>query len=167
MNWRIRQTNSAARDRSARFDAANRRISFVARILDDLVTLPSGRRVGVEPVVGLIPGAGDIVSALVGVWLIVEAARFRLPGVVLARMVLNTLVDLVVGIVPVLGDLFDFAFKSNTRNVELFRRYASDEAADVGEHRRFFAGLLLVLVGIGWLLVSALGWLLSIEIPAP
>lgn len=155
-------------ERSARLAAAERRITLVSRILDDLVTVPGTRhRVGVEPVVGLIPGAGDLVSAIVGVWLIVEATRFRLPPVVIARMVLNTAVDLIVGIVPVLGDLFDFAFKSNTRNVALFRRHASDPGADTREHRLVLAGALLALVGVAWLVIAAVGWLLSVEIPAP
>ena len=154
--------------RRERLAAAERRIRLVSRVLDDLVTVPgTNRRVGLEPVVGLIPGAGDVVSAAVGFWLIAEAARFRLPPIVLARMVLHTVVDLVVGLVPLLGDVFDFAFKSNTRNVELFRRYASDEAASTREHRLFFLGLVLLAVGLLWLIAVALGRLLSIEIPAP
>jgi hypothetical protein len=155
------------RTRSARFRSVERRLALVSRVLDELIELPGGRRVGIEPIVGLLPAVGDVAPAIVGFWLIAEAARFRLPGIVIARMAFNTLLDLAVGLVPVLGDLFDFAFKSNARNVELFRRYASDETADVREQQRFFAGLALVAVGAGWLLVSALGWLLSIRIPAP
>jgi len=148
------------RDRSARLAAADRRISFVSRILDDLVEIPgTSRRIGVEPVIGLIPGVGDLVSAVVGVWLIIEATRFRLPAVVVTRMVLNTLVDLVVGVVPVLGDLFDFAFKSNTRNAALFRRYAADPTASTREHKAVLLGAVVALIGIGWLVVALIGWL--------
>ena len=96
---------------------------------------------------------------------ILEAARFRLPGVVLARMVVNTVVDLVVGAIPLIGDAFDFIFKSNTRNLALFRRHATDPGASTTEHRAFLAGLVLLLVGLLWLAVVAIGWLLSIQIP--
>ena len=163
-----RSAAATADHRSARLAAAERRLTFVARLLDDLVTIPGTRqRIGVEPIVGLIPGAGDLVSAAVGIWLIVEASRFRLPAPVVGRMVLNTLVDLVVGIVPFIGDLFDFAFKSNSRNMELFRRYAADPGASTREHRLVLLGAIAVVVGVAWLLLWALGRLLSIEIPAP
>ena len=159
---------AAAHVRSARLAAAERRLTLVARVLDDLVTIPGTRhRVGVEPIVGLIPGVGDLLSAGVGIWLIVEATRFRLPVSVVGRMVLNTLVDLVVGIVPFFGDLFDFAFKSNSRNMELFRRYAADPRASTREHRLVLIGAIAVVVGVAWLLLWALAQLLSVEIPAP
>lgn len=155
-------------DRSARLRAAEQRISAVSRILDDVFTVPgTGYRVGVEPIVGLIPGAGDLISGAVGAWIIIEATRFKLPGVVIVRMILNTALDLIVGVVPLLGDAFDFVFKSNTRNVALFRRYAADPGASTREHRLIILGVVLALVGLGWLIVSAIGWLLSIEIPAP
>jgi hypothetical protein len=154
--------------RSASIEDAERRIAFMARLLDDLVTIPgTRRRFGIDSVVGLIPGIGDVASAAVGAWIIVEASRFRLPGVVLARMVINTIVDLVIGAIPLLGDAFDFVFKSNTRNLALFRRHATDPGASTTEHRAFLAGLVLVLVGLLWLAVVAIGWLLSIEIPTP
>jgi hypothetical protein len=140
----------------------------MARMLDDLVTIPGTRqRLGVDSVVGLIPGIGDLASAAVGAWIIVEASRFRLPGVVLARMVINTVIDFLIGAIPLLGDLFDIVFKSNSRNLALFRRHATDPGASTTEHRAFLAGLLLVLVGLLWLAFVALGWLLSVEIPAP
>jgi len=163
-----RSPGAAHHQRSGRLAAAERRIALVSRILDDLVTVPgTRRRIGVEPVLGLLPGAGDLISAAVGLWLIVEATRFRLPGLVVARMVLNTVVDLVVGIVPVVGDLFDFAFKSNTRNVELFRRYAADPTAGTREHALVLVGAVVVLVGVAWLILAAIGWLLSTEIGLP
>jgi hypothetical protein len=163
-----RSAAAAHGKRSARLAAAERRISAVSRVLDDLVTVPgTQRRIGVEPVLGLLPGAGDVISAAVGVWLIVEATRFKLPAVVVGRMVLNTLIDLIVGIVPIVGDLFDFAFKSNTRNVALFRRYAADPTASTREHGLVLLGAVVVIVGVAWLLLAALGALLSIEVGLP
>jgi hypothetical protein len=154
--------------RHERFAAFERRYATVSRVLDDLVPIPGTKqRVGLDPVIGLIPWIGDLVSAGVGFWLIAEAARFRIPSVVLARMVLNTLVDLAVGAIPFLGDLFDVVSRSNSRNLELFRRHATDAYASTAEHRAFLAGLALVVIGVIWLMALFVGWLLSIEIPAP
>jgi hypothetical protein len=154
--------------RSERFRAFERRYAAVSRVLDELVPVPgTNQRVGIDPVIGLIPVVGDVVSAGLGFWLIAEATRFRIPTVVLARMVLNTLVDLAIGAIPFLGDLFDVVSKSNKRNLELFRRYATDPGASTTSHRLFLGGLLLLIVGVVWLMVTAIGWLLSIEIPVP
>lgn len=154
--------------RTERFAAFERRYAAVSRVLDDLVPIPgTNQRIGLDPVIGLVPWVGDAISAGVGLWLIAEAARFRIPTVVLLRMVLNTLVDLAAGAIPVLGDLFDVVSRSNRRNLELFRRHATDPDASTTRHTAFLAGLLLVFVAILWLLATAIGWLLSIEIPAP
>ena len=155
-----------------RIRAAETRIRWLALLLDDLVEIPgTGRRIGLGPVIGLVPWIGDLVAAAPGAWLILEAARFRMPASVLGRMVVNLLVDLVVGMIPILGDLFDFGFKSNVRNLELFRRHASDPDASTADHRRFLAGLLLLVLGVvlllGWLLVTLLVRLDSIVLPAP
>lgn len=151
-----------------RLRAAERRISFISRILDDLIEIPgTGRRIGVDPVLGLLPVVGDAASALASFWIIAEAARFRLPPIVLARMVINAVVDLLLGAIPFVGDLFDFVAKANARNLALFRRHATDPGASTADQRAFFAGLALLLVGLVWLLAQLVGWLLSIEIPAP
>jgi hypothetical protein len=156
------------RSRAERFRDAERRIGFVSRLMDDLVPIPgTSQRIGLDPVLGLVPGVGDLVSAIAGGWIIVEAVRFGIPGVVLLRMAWNTAVDLVVGAIPLLGDLFDVAFRSNRRNLELFRRHALDPAASTAEHWTFVAGLAVIAVGLLWLVWSAIAWLLSIEIPAP
>lgn len=162
------RARSDARPNRPRIEEAERRIATVARVLDELVTIPGTRQtIGVDSVVGLIPGVGDIASAAVGAWVILEAARFRLPGIVLARMVVNTIVDLAVGAIPLVGDVFDIVFRSNARNLALFRRHATDPGASTAEHRAFLVGLALILVGLGWLAIVALGWLLSLRIPAP
>src|SRR6266545_2959251 len=156
------------RSRAERFRDAERRVGFVSRLMDDLVPIPgTSHRIGLDPVLGLVPGAGDLVSAIAGGWILVEAVRFGIPAVVLLRMAWNTTVDLVVGAVPLLGDLFDVAFRSNRRNLELFRRHALDPAASTAEHWTFVAGLVVVMFGLLWLLWTAVAWLLSIEIPAP
>jgi len=135
-------------------------MAAVARVLDDLVTVPgTKRRIGLEPVLGLIPVGGDLLGALANAWVVLEAARFRLPRVVLARMVVNVVADLIVGAVPVLGDLVDFGFKASSRNLELFRRHAREPDADTRQHQAFLAVLVVVTLAvlwIGFLLLSTL-----------
>ena len=108
-----------------RFAAAERRIGRVTRVLDELIAVPgTSIRVGLDPIIGLIPVVGDVTAAAVGAWVIAEAARFGIPRVVLGRMVVNLLLDLGIGAIPIIGDLYDVAMRSNTRNLELFRRHA-------------------------------------------
>ncbi len=155
--------------RAERFGAAERRIGRVTKLLDELVAVPgTSVRVGLDPIVGLIPVVGDAVAAGVGIWVIGEAARFGIPRVVLARMVLNLLVDLGIGAIPLIGDLYDVAFRSNARNLELFRRHALDPDASTRGLRAFFVGLGLLVIGLAWFLLTALGavvgWLGSTRI---
>ncbi len=144
--------------RAERFAAAERRIGRVTRVLDELVTVPgTSQKVGLDPVVGLIPVVGDALAAGVGLWVIGEAARFGIPRIVLGRMIVNLVVDLVIGAIPILGDLYDVAFRSNSRNLALFRRHALDPDASTRGEQAFVFGLVLLLVGIVWLLVVAVG----------
>jgi Domain of unknown function (DUF4112) len=154
--------------RTARFAAAERRIAVMSRVLDNLVAIPgTGQRVGLDPVIGLIPFVGDVVSAAASFWIIAEAARFRIPGLVLARMVVYASVDLLLGVIPFVGDLFDVFSKANERNLALFRRYATDPGAGTADTRLFFLGLASLFIGLIWLTAQAVGWLFSIVIPVP
>lgn len=149
--------------RTERFRAAERRIEAMSHVLDDLIKVPgTGRRVGLDPIVGLIPFIGDAVSALAGSYIIAEASRFQLPRVVLARMMVNLTVDLVIGVIPFVGDVFDFFSKSNAENLKLFRRYALEPEASTAEHRMFFAGIGLLLIGILWLTWQVFTWLVGL-----
>jgi hypothetical protein len=147
--------------------AAERRIASVARLLDDLVTVPgTSARVGLDPVIGLIPVVGDLVAAVVGAWIILEAARFRVPGIVMVRMVMNTFVDFVIGLIPFVGDILDFGFKGNRMNLELFHRYALDPGEDTSGHWAFVLGLVAILVGLAWLGLALaarmVGWVTAV-----
>jgi hypothetical protein len=148
--------------RAERFAAAERRIGRVTHALDELVSVPGTQiKVGLDPLIGLIPVAGDAVAALVGAWVILEASRFGIPRVVLGRMILNLGVDLAIGAIPLLGDVYDLFFRSNSRNLDLFRRHALDPGASTRGQQAFFVGLALLLVGIIWLIALALGALIG------
>ena len=146
------------RSRAERFAATEQRIGRVTRVLDELVSVPGTPiKVGLDPLIGLIPVAGDVYAAAIGSWVILEASRFGIPKVVLGRMVANLLVDLGIGAIPLLGDFYDVAFRSNRRNLDLFRRHALDPDASTRGEQAFLVGLMLLVVGIVLLAVNALG----------
>lgn len=155
--------------RAERFGYAERRIGRMTKVLDELIDVPgTPMKIGLDPLIGLIPLVGDAVAALAGGWVILEAARFGVPRIVLARMILNLSVDLAIGAIPFVGDLYDFVFHSNSRNLALFRRHALDPDASTRGEQALFIGLALLIVGIIWLIVTAvaalLGWLASTRI---
>ena len=110
-------------DGSTDHEATSRRLERLSWLLDSAIRLPGGFRVGVDGIIGLVPGIGDLVGAGLSSYIILEAARMKLPTGVLIRMGLNVLLELGIGIIPLFGDLFDFAFKANRRNVSLMRDY--------------------------------------------
>ena len=96
-----------------------------AVLLDSAFKVPGTKlRFGLDPIVGLIPGAGDHVTGFFSVVILLHAVRLRIPRVVIARMVANTGLDLLAGAVPLLGDLFDAGYKANLRNLVLLERHA-------------------------------------------
>jgi hypothetical protein len=140
--------------RAERFQAAERRIRRVTDVLDEAFTVPGTNvRAGLDPVIGLIPFVGDAVAALVGIWVIAEATRFGIPRIVVARMSVNLLIDLAIGAIPLIGDIYDVTMRSNSRNLGLFREHALDPDASTRGHQAFFAGLVLMLVGAIWLVI--------------
>jgi hypothetical protein len=147
---------------SDRAVAAERRIVGAVHVLDDLVRIPgTGTRFGIDPLIGLVPFVGDFASALFSAWIVLEAARFRLPKIVILRMILNAIVDFGIGLIPFVGDLVDFGFKSNRRNLDLFHRHAVDLDADTTGSQALVIGVVAVLVGVAWLVAVLLGNLLS------
>jgi hypothetical protein len=96
-----------------------------ARVFDSAFRIPGTEiRFGIDPLLGLFPGLGDLASPVFALFLLWHGARLRVPKVVLARMVLNSLIDVAVGAVPVVGDLFDFAWKANAWNLALLEKHA-------------------------------------------
>jgi hypothetical protein len=93
-------------------------------LMDGVVGVPGTKmRVGLDPVIGLIPGFGDVIGALMSAWIVAGALRHRVPLRRIIRMVFNILVDLVIGEIPVVGDIFDFAFEENVMNMRLLMKY--------------------------------------------
>jgi hypothetical protein len=102
--------------------------------MDTAFKIPGIRvKVGLDPIIGLIPGLGDIVATLISAYIIFLAARFRLPTNLLMRMVFNVGLETVVGSIPLLGDVFDAFYKSNIRNLALLETHLSGQAPDLYE----------------------------------
>ena len=146
---------SAAAPDAAALHATRMRLARVATVLDSGIALPgTGWTIGVESLVGLIPGIGDVAGALFGGYFIVEALRLRAPRAVLLRMLGNVLFDMALGVVPVAGDLADFAFKSNQRNLRLLHAHLDERlgvAPAPAPRRRWRALLALTaLLLIAW-----------------
>jgi hypothetical protein len=138
--------------RTERVLAAERRIGAVAHVLDNLIRVPgTGQRVGIDPLIGFIPIIGDLTSALMAAWIVLEAARFKLPGIVLVRMILYAGADFLIGLVPLIGAIFDLGFRANMRNLELFHRHAVDPGASTSGSWALVGGILLAFAGIIWL----------------
>ena len=105
-----------------------RRLERFAHLSDSAYRIPIiGRRIGLDGLVGLVPGIGDGVTALAALYPLIEAWRLGVPKALLLRMLGNIGADSVLGAVPIAGDLFDFAFKANRRNVALLRRHFGRE----------------------------------------
>jgi hypothetical protein len=96
-----------------------------ARLFDSAFRIPGTQiTFGIDPILGLFPGIGDLVSPIFSLFLLWHGARLRVPKIVLARMVLNAAIDAGVGAIPVIGDLFDFAWKANAWNLALLEKHA-------------------------------------------
>jgi hypothetical protein len=100
------------------------RLEALAKLMDGAFVLPGTNiRMGLDGLVGLVPVAGDVISGLISSYLIWEARKLGAPKWLIARMMANTLLDTVVGAVPVLGDAFDVMFRANMKNMALLRRH--------------------------------------------
>lgn len=107
----------------------NKALVRLAHLLDEAVQIPgTSYRVGLDGLIGLIPGLGDVVTALAGFLLLKEAKRLGVPKERIARIVAAYLIDLGVGFIPVLGDIFDFAYKANTRSLKIMQDYLRSQA---------------------------------------
>ena len=101
-----------------------RRIEALEKILERAVTIPVLRRkVGLDAIAGLVPFAGDLLTAMMGIYAVWEARNLGLPRWKQWRMIANIGVDTAIGTIPIAGDLFDFLYRSNTRNLKIIRAH--------------------------------------------
>ena len=109
------------------------RLNWLAELFDDRFRLPgTGRRFGFDGILGLLPGVGDATTAAVSLYLAAEGWRLGMPIRTMLRMGLNIVIDTILGTVPLIGDVFDFAWRANKKNVQLVLDHAEKDLA----HRR-------------------------------
>ena len=144
-----------------------RRLRRLSYMLDSAIPIPGTRfRFGLDPLLGLLPGAGDFLGTALSAYIVVEAARLGLPRPALVEMVSNILFETVLGTVPVVGDFVDAGWKANVKNIRLL-----EEHLDVPQQRRqkadwFFialllGGLLLIVMLVAAISAMILRWLWS------
>lgn len=135
--------------------AALRRLEKLSHWLDDAIRIPGTRfRIGLESLIGLIPGIGDIAGLIMGGYVVVEAHRMGAPGELKLRMIRNVAIDALAGVIPVFGDLYDFAYRSNRRNLKMLFEHYQPKSAPLPRTRPFGRLALILLLGLavagGW-----------------
>jgi hypothetical protein len=126
--------------------------------MDRSIPLGGGYSIGLDPIIGLIPGVGDLITTAVSGFIIYQAQRAGIPKSTVLRMMINVGIDGAVGAIPFLGDLFDFAFKANQKNLELYR----ESMWGTRDTRRDTWFVAVVFIGIAILLalpILAIVWL--------
>ena len=150
-------------------DALRRRLARIAWLLDSSIPLPGVKfRIGLDAILGLVPGLGDLVGVLFSSYIVREAARLGAPPSLLARMVWNVAIEGIAGMVPFVGDVFDAAWKANQRNYALLEQHLDNPRRAARSSRLFVAvlmtGLILLIVviaAVGFLVVRALAQAIS------
>lgn len=140
--------------------ASLERIKKLAWLLDNSIPVPGTRwRIGLDPLLGLIPGLGDLIGAAFSGWILLQAERLGADRATLLRMLWNVVVETVVGAIPLLGDLFDAAWKANAKNVVLLEQHLAAPGLQRRQDRRF-VGILVTGLLLGTAGVVALGFVL-------
>ena len=139
--------------------ATRTRISkWVAFVLDDLIRVPgTQKRVGLDPILGLLPGVGDFFTSAGGLTLLAAGAKKKVPTSVYFRMSANWVLNALVGMLPFIGDLFSFWFKSNRRNYELMRAHLDEKDGEEAEKAGW--GAVAILCVSALIVFTAIGFL--------
>lgn len=109
-------TDSAAENREVI------KLRRLAHLLDSSIPLPGGYCIGLDGVIGFVPFVGDAVGALLSSYIVIQAAQLGVSTRLLLKMMLNIIVEAMVGVIPILGDIFDMAWKANERNIKLLNQ---------------------------------------------
>lgn len=139
----------------------------LARVLDEAVRIPGTNiRIGLDALLGLLPVGGDVAGGLFSGLIILQAARSGAPTPVLGRMLGNVVIDVVLGTIPLIGDVFDVAWRANTRNVRLLESWRERPASTKRASALAVGGILLglmVLIGLAvWGSIVVFGALLDL-----
>jgi hypothetical protein len=142
-----------------------RRMRLLRRLqwwLDEAFRVPgTSIRVGWDPIIGLVPGIGDLSTALLSCGIVLQAHRLRLPRVVQLRMLINVAIDLLIGALPLVGDAADVFWKSNSMNMALLERHSHETRPPSPGDWLFVAGVILAIVAVALVPLVVMYWLLA------
>jgi hypothetical protein len=131
-------------------------------LLDSAFRVPGTRMTfGLDPILGLIPGLGDLTTPFFSVVVLLQAVRLRIPRVVLLRMLMNAAIDMATGFIPLVGDIVDFGWKANVRNLALLEQHARPGTKASADDWAFVTVVLLLLLVVAVIPLLFVGWLLS------
>ncbi|MBW4542101.1 MAG: DUF4112 domain-containing protein, partial [Myxacorys chilensis ATA2-1-KO14] len=141
------------------------KLRSISHVLDNAIGIPGTRyRIGIDPILGLLPGGGDMITAVLSVYIVWEAARMGLPPATVRQMVSNLVLDAVLGSLPVAGDFFDATWKANSKNIALLEAHLDAPTSHKRANPAFVVllllGFLVIAIGLAALtgLVIALIW---------
>jgi hypothetical protein len=130
-----------------------------AYLMDEAVAIPgTRRRIGVDAAVGLIPGVGDIIGGLLSAWIVISAVRHRVGSLKITRMMINILLDVGLGSIPIIGDFFDFLFEENVMNLQLLMKHRDRKRPprSPGQMVWFAAGI------VGFILITSVAMVVAL-----
>jgi Domain of unknown function (DUF4112) len=157
-------TSASPTRTAARIDSL-RRLQY---LLDSAFRVPGTNfRFGWDPIIGLVPWVGDLLTAMMSCVIVFQAHQMRIPRVVQLRMVLNIVIDVVVGIVPFAGDIADVFWKSNTRNLALLERHVARPTPATPGDWLFVIAIVAVIVAVAVVPVLVMYWLLHAVLGRP
>ena len=147
--------------------ASLRRLRRISHLLDNAIPIPGTKhRIGLDPILGLIPGGGDLVGSIFAGYVVFKSAQMGVPQETLLKMAANIVFDTVAGTVPVAGDLFDVAWKANVKNIELLDAHLGSPEQGKKADWLFVAalllGLILIVGSVIFLSVMIFGWLFQV-----
>jgi hypothetical protein len=134
----------------------------ISRLLDSAFVIPgTSYRIGLDPIIGLVPAVGDLISPIFTLGIIWQARELGIPRVVQLRMVFNVVIDTALGMVPVIGDLFDFAWKANDYNMALLEKHAYEEHHASSGDWLFVVAITVLLLAVAATPFLLFAWLLK------
>jgi len=144
-------------------NATIRHLDSLAKLMDSQFQVPGTKiRFGLDALIGLIPGFGDLAGFLVSGYMIAVLSQNGASGFVIARISLNIIIDALIGTIPIIGDLFDVAFKANERNMRLIHEHYIEGRHRGGAWKVVVPVLLLLLALLGsiaWMAYTLFVWL--------
>jgi Domain of unknown function (DUF4112) len=127
-----------------------KRLRQLSRVMDRAIVIPGTKvGIGLDPILGLIPGGGDFLGVMFSAYIVLEAARLGAPKATLGRMAFNIIIDALVGVIPIVGDFFDFAWTANDHNIKLL-----EEFLKFPSQRKSADGWYVIVLLIGLLILA-------------